>query len=84
MSYFIFFFVIHAVHGKFCDKLKPPLFGEVKCPRVQNLAAQFPPGSECYIKCYKGYKFDGDTLRVCNADGQWTGRSGECIRKFNF
>lgn len=69
------------MQGKFCEKITPPAFGDVKCPKVRNLAAEFPPGSECYIKCYKGYKLDGDPVRVCNAEGQWSGKTGECIRK---
>lgn len=67
--------------GYACKKLKTPQFGEVKCLEL-NTIAEYPVGSECYVKCRKGYKLNADALRICTGKGEWSGNDAECIRKY--
>lgn len=67
--------------GKVCKKIQSPQFGEVKCPDYTSRTFEYPPGAECYLKCHKGYKLDGDSKKLCESNGEWSGPNAECIRK---
>lgn len=69
---FFFFLVIT------CPKLKVPENGYLvkanACSNVVNAA--------CGIRCRIGFQLTGDSIRLCEKDGTWSGNEPQCSRKF--
>jgi hypothetical protein len=62
-----------------CPELKPPRFGSFvrgKCLRVFNAA--------CGVTCETGRQLIGSSIRLCRANGTWSGKSPVCRSIFNF
>lgn len=56
-----------------CPDLKPPKYGSFvreKCPRVFNAA--------CGVTCETGRQLIGSSIRLCRANGTWSGKSPVC------
>ncbi|XP_061166124.1 sushi, von Willebrand factor type A, EGF and pentraxin domain-containing protein 1-like [Saccostrea echinata] len=59
-----------------CPELKRPkngYFVNDYCDSVFNAA--------CGIKCKPGYELRGNSLRICQEDGHWSGETAECVMK---
>lgn len=57
-----------------CPELKPPPNGyfvkKLECNNVLNNA--------CGVRCKVGYTLEGDSIRLCQTNGTWSGRSPSC------
>lgn len=60
-----------------CGPLDPPIHGKVQC-----LNSDFY-NSQCIYTCDEGYYLEGDGLRVCQADHDWSGTKPACKRKLS-
>ena len=40
------------------------------------------PGQVASYYCFKGYLLEGENLRQCLVDGEWSGTSPRCMRKY--
>lgn len=59
-----------------CPELKKPANGYFVndyCDSVFNAA--------CGIKCKPGYELRGNSLRICQENGVWSGEEAECVSK---
>lgn len=59
-----------------CPELQRPnngYFVNDYCDSVFNAA--------CGIKCKPGYDLRGNSLRICQENGQWSGETAECVSK---
>ena len=45
---------------------------------------EFTFNSNVTYACYEGYKLVGESFRVCQASGEWSGTVPMCTRKFYF
>ena len=76
--------ILDAELGGGCDVMVEPEHGNIRCPGhpLPNIGSKYPAGTECHIRCYKGYKLDGHHTRICGKDGRWTGDSPTCVREY--
>ena len=67
-----------------CEVMVEPEHGNIRCPGhpLPKIGSKYPAGTECHIRCYKGYKLDGAHTRYCGKDGRWTGDSVTCVREY--
>lgn len=59
-----------------CPALAPPLRGTFvrdPCPRVFNAA--------CGVACDSGHRLFGSSIRLCLANGSWSGQPPQCTSK---
>jgi hypothetical protein len=62
-----------------CPELQRPengYFVNDYCDSVFNAA--------CGIKCKPGFDLRGNSLRICQENGQWSGEPAECVSKHRF
>ena len=57
-----------------CGELPPPENGDISIPDTTV-------GSEATFECSLGFILVGDDVRVCQANGKWSGKQPICIRK---
>ena len=57
-----------------CDSLAPPANGQV---RLSGTTV----GSRAQFSCNRGFSLAGNSVRVCLANGQWSGYTPRCKRK---
>ena len=60
-----------------CPKLQPPRDGFFVQDTCDNV---FHAG--CGVKCEPGYKLVGSSVRLCEADGVWSGEPAKCEGNF--
>ena len=60
-----------------CPKLKVPENGYLvkasACSNVVNAA--------CGVRCRIGFHLTGDSIRLCQNNGTWSGTEAQCLRK---
>ena len=65
---------MHCI-DKRCPKLDDPENGEVKITSLK-------PGGKAIYSCDTGYELEGyTTIRICQKNGQWSGKAPVCARK---
>ncbi len=66
---------LSCIVDKRCPKLDDPENGDVKITSLK-------PGGKAIYSCDKGYELEGyNTIRICQKNGQWSGKAPICARK---
>lgn len=65
----------HKYAAVLCSGLRSPTHGRVRARRVSF-------GSTASYSCFAGYGLVGNSTRVCQSDGQWSGEMPLCERKY--
>ncbi len=69
------YFIWDLSLDKKCPKLDDPKFGSVKITSIH-------PGGKAIHSCNKGYVLNGNRIRKCQKNGDWTGKPPTCDRKY--
>lgn len=60
--------------GVNCDRLDAPDNGQIRLTGTTL-------GSRAMYICNKGFMLEGDALRTCQENGEWSGEDPICMRK---
>ena len=61
-----------------CPPLNNPFNGKYDCSLGGNEVAYYK--DICSFSCNTGYELTGDATRICQSDGNWSGREATCRR----